>query len=44
MSNLERRSDTRHPVEIPLWFHILLQPNPARRFAPKLLMFLAPEF
>jgi PilZ domain len=29
MSNLERRSDTRHPVEIPLWFHILLQPNPA---------------
>ncbi len=27
MSNLERRSDTRHPVEIPLWFHILLQVN-----------------
>jgi hypothetical protein len=25
MSNLERRSDTRHSVEIPLWFHVLLQ-------------------
>jgi hypothetical protein len=27
MSNIERRSDTRHPVEIPLWFHVLLQAN-----------------